>query len=402
MEIFKPVVLGNIAIKNKVIRTATFEGMADENGFPTEAYESLYMNLAGNNIGAIITGFSYISKNGKAMQPGQAAMDNFDKIPAYRKITDKVHQFNCKIIIQLAHPGRQTNRKYTDGRVVGISSKKSFYFNEKPDVLNSDELENIINDYANAALFARESGFDGVQIHAAHGYLIHQSILPSINNRKDAYGIDGSKGIGTLLLDKIIDRVRDKCGQAYPILVKVSGSDDYTNKFKEYQFVNLIKFLDSKKITGIEISYGTMDYPLNIFRGSSIPYDTILKYNPRYKQNNRTIRFIWKIFIAPALSLKLKPFTPLYNLPYAILAKKHTSVPIISVGGFRSGKEIETAIRNGKTDFVSLCRPFICEPDFAIKIQKDPNYQSRCINCNICAVMCDSIYPTKCYYGKCP
>jgi 2,4-dienoyl-CoA reductase-like NADH-dependent reductase (Old Yellow Enzyme family) len=401
MDIFEQAYLGNIALKNRIVRSATYEGMCDKNGFPSEDYKQLYVKPAQNNIGAIITGFVFISNDGRAMQPGQAGVDNDDKIPFYKEMTDEVHKYDCKIFMQIAHAGRQTSKETTGGKVYGASYKKSHYFKSKPERLSTDQVFSLVETFAGSARRAKQSGFDGVQIHAAHGYLVHQFILPVINNRKDIFGVDSKTGIGIKFLDMIIDRIREKYGADFPILIKVSAGGDYLKQFTQKQFLNLIRFLDSKKIAGIEISYGTMDYALNIFRGNGVPFDTILKYNPRYKINNNWHKFLWKTFAAPIVSQRIKPFIPMYNLPYAQTAKQFTDIiPVIVVGGFRTGQEIFSTIKKGYADFISLCRPFICEPDFANKLYADGNYVSKCISCNTCAVMCDSINLTKCYQTK--
>jgi 2,4-dienoyl-CoA reductase-like NADH-dependent reductase (Old Yellow Enzyme family) len=166
---------------------------------------------------------------------------------------------------------------------------------------------------------------------------------------------------------------------------------------KKPAFVNLIRFLDTQKIDAIEISWGTMDHALNIFRGASIPVDAILEYTPRYRTRNPCMRTAWKTFFLPFLRKTIKPFSPAYNLPFAALARNHTSVPLICVGGFRSCPELTDAIENKHIDFVSLCRPFLCEPTLVLKWQKDSTYRSACINCNRCAIMCDSGQPTRCH-----
>jgi len=397
MQLFEPAKLGDIKLHNRIFRSATFEGMCDAEGFPTAQYEQLYEKLAKTDIGGIITGFAYITKNGKAVHPGQAGIDSDDKIPYYQKVVKLVHKHESKIFLQLAHCGRQTSKKITGIKVRGASSRKSSYFRGKPKPLTTAEVYDLIADFSKAALRAQKAGFDGVQLHAAHGYLIHQFLHQAINNRKDNFGVNQRTGIGFKFLELTIKAVRESCGLDFPILIKISGGDDYHNSISQEQFKNLILELDRVQPDAIEISYGTMDNALNIFRGSSIPVRAILKHNFRYKSKNKLYLFIFKKLLLPFFKKRLKFFTPHYNLKYSTFARQLTDIPIISVGGFRTGTEIKTALKNRDTEFISLCRPFICEPDFLQRLKSEINYKSRCCNCNVCAIMCDSPHPTICY-----
>lgn len=399
-RLFEPVKIGNLTLRNRIVRSATFEGMCDEQGFPIEEYHRLYGGLAKNRIGAIITGFAYISTCGKAMHPGQAGIDDDAKILVYKRITDSVHEYDCRIFMQIAHSGRQTVAEAVGGTVKGASGKRSAYFSGAPKRLTTKETISLTQCFADAALRAKKAGFDGVQLHAAHGYLIHEFILSSVNDRNDEFRIDRKSGIGTHFLKVVIDEIRARCGRDYPLLVKVSAGDDYLNGFSQDNFVQLIRFLDEMKVDAIEISYGTMDHALSIFRGESVPLDLILKYNPRYKTHGVLGRFFRKRILYPFVRPRLKMFTPTYNLPDAKMAKRHTQIPIICVGGFRKKQEMIDAVEKNETDLVSLCRPFICEPDLINRLTDSDCYASKCLNCNMCAVMCDSGRPTKCYLGK--
>ena len=396
MKLFEPATLGPCQLKNRLIRSATFEGMADHQGYPLPEYRLLYKALASGGVGGIITGFAYISPDGKAMQPGQVGIDSEEMVEYFLPVTDEVHQYGCKIFMQLAHTGRQTRKKETGQDVWGVSNKKSLYFGGSPRELSTDQVYSLVQRFAEAAVYAKAAGFDGVQIHAAHGYLIHQFLLPTINSRNDEFGIAVKSSIGSKFLGMVIEEIRKKCGRDFALLVKVSGSDDYFTRFTSEQYIRLIRFLDAQKIDGIEISYGTMDNALNIFRGD-IPLKVILKHNPVFKTNNGIVGLLHKALIYCLMRVKLKPFTPGYNLEYAKLAKALTDIPILSVGGFRKGAEMRKCLEKGFVDFISLGRPFICEPNLAAKLEQDGNYSAKCVNCNICAIMCDSDQPTRCY-----
>jgi 2,4-dienoyl-CoA reductase-like NADH-dependent reductase (Old Yellow Enzyme family) len=396
MKLFEPATLGPCQLKNRIIRSATFEGMADQQGHPLPEYRLLYKELASGGVGGIITGFAYISPEGKAMQPGQVAIDRQEMVEYFLPITDEVHQYGCKIFMQLAHTGRQTRKKETGQDVWGASNKKSLYFGGSPRELSTEQVYSLVKRFAEAAVYAKAAGFDGVQVHAAHGYLIHQFLLPSINSRNDEFGIASNSRIGMKFLGLVIAEIRKKCGKDFALLIKVSGSDDYFTRFTSEQFVSLIRFLEAQKVDGLEISYGTMDNALNIFRGDT-PLKVVLKHNPVFKTTNGIRGLLHNALIYCWMRAKLKPFRPTYNLEYAKIAKALTDIPIISVGGFRKGAEMRGCLENGFVDFISLCRPFICEPDLVEKLVQDGNYSAKCVNCNICAVMCDSDQPTRCY-----
>jgi len=138
MKLFEPATLGTCQLKNRLIRSATFEGMADSQGRPLPEYRHLYKELASGGVGGIITGFAYVSPEGKAIQPGQVGIDREEMVDYFLPVTDEVHLYGCKIFMQLAHTGRQTRKKETGQDVWGATTKKSLYFGGSPRELSTE------------------------------------------------------------------------------------------------------------------------------------------------------------------------------------------------------------------------------------------------------------------------
>lgn len=390
-EIFTPVELGHITLPNCFIRSATYEGAADSTGIVSSKLAEIYCELAKNEVGTIITGFCFINQQGKAMHPGQAGIDRDECITAWRQITRAVRDVNprTKLFMQLAHAGRQTLTGMTKVEAVAPGPKRCSYFKQKVKVLSNEQIEAIIIDFAKASLRAKQAGFDGVQIHAAHGYLIHQFLSPDTNQRKDIWAN------GNLFLLEILKAVKQYCGQEFPVLVKLSHSDDKSLTIR--RTIQTINFIE-EYIDAVEISYGTMEYALNIFRGNC-PVDMILEINPIFNKIPIFIRWLWKKVFLKSYLRKIKPFSENYNLDAAVQISQCTNVPVIPVGGIRSQKSIVDIITNKRLAAVSLCRPLICQPDLVKRISEGHWQQSACNNCLLCAIHCDSNNLLRCY-GK--
>jgi len=390
--LFEAVKLQNITLKNRIIRSATYEGFGDPNGVPRSELADIYLKLAKGGVGAIITGFVFVSQTGRAMQPGQCGIDTPYKISPWQKITDKVHTSypDVSLFMQIAHTGRQTKSKYTGNSAVGPSGRKCTYFKEPVKILNDAEILEIIDEFGEAARRAREAGFDGIQVHAAHGYLIHQFLSQWTNTRRDKWAD------GNLFLESILENIHQKCGADFPVFVKLSWADDNNPGVSLKNTIQTVKRLEKSDIDAIEISYGTMEFALNIIRGDC-PIDIILKVNPLFNQIPLFFREIWKRFFLKKYLKKNLPFAENYNIDSALKIKKATTLPVFSVGGIRTIENMIEILNKG-LDAVSLCRPLICEPDLAEKLKNGKN--SECINCNLCTVYCDSTQSLRCYQSR--
>jgi len=373
--------------------------MAEEDGRPSEALGTLYGRLARAGVGTIITGFSYVSPEGRAMQPRQCGIDTDDKTQAWARVVRAVHS-NGKteaerplLIMQIAHAGRQTLPEVTGRPALAPTAKRSPYFRVRPRVMDDTQIKNAATAFGRAARRAQTAGFDGVQLHAAHGYLIHQFLSPYLNDRTDTWGQDRFA-----FFRSIVTEVRAECGPNFPLFVKVSGGDGHPGGLTPALTAEYAREMERIGIAAIEVSYGTMDEALNIFRGG-VPTERVLRHNPFIVKRPGWMKALWKRFSLPRLKKHLFAFSENYNLEAARSIRQLTSIPLLLVGGIRSREGIEHILESGDADAVSLCRPLICEPDLAERFRSGAAQRSRCTACNACAVMCDSHKPLRCYLG---
>ena len=392
--LFEPLVLRNTTLKNRLIRSATYEGLGDSNGAPRVELADLYKELANGGVGTIITGFVFVSQAGRAMQPQQCGIDMDDKIPDWSNIVGRVRRdhTDIRLFMQIAHTGRQTRRELTGLPVMGVSSRRCAYFKQKVHVLDDAGIESVIQEFGNAARRAQRAGFDGVQVHAAHGYLIHQFLSPWINTRADKWS-DGPR-----FLEAVIRRIRSQCGSEFPVLVKLSWADDNRPGVNLESTIHTVKRLEPLGVDGVEISYGSMEFALNIIRGAC-PVSVILNVNPLFNRIPGIFRKLWKRIYLPGYLNRLQPFSENYNLSAALKVSAETRLPVMVVGGIRSADSMMDCLKKG-ISAVSLCRPLICEPDLPRAIKRGESSKSRCTNCNLCAVYCDSANALKCYQNR--
>jgi len=392
--LFQPVRMGSITLKNRLIRAATYEGLATRDGTPRPELGELYARLAGGGVGAVITGFAFVSQAGRAMQLGQCGAESDDRIEPWRAVLARARQAgdDVKFFMQLAHAGRQTRSKVTGVPVRGASSRRCTYFRQRVSALRDSEVLEVIRQFGAAAQRAQQAGFDGVQVHAAHGYLLHQFLSPWTNTRTDRWADGGA------VLEQVVADIKRRCGPTFPILLKVSAADDNTPGLRVERMIELVRRLEACGVDAVEVSYGTMEFALNIIRGGH-PVNAVFKVNPLFRDMPAPVRRIWKMFFMKAYLRRFTPFQENYNLPAAVLIQEATTLPVILVGGLRSVAGMVRCLTEHGMAAVSLCRPLICEPDLPRRIREGGVLRSQCTNCNLCTIHCDSENPVRCYVG---
>ena len=379
LDISSPADIGGVKVNNRILRAATHEGLADENGAPTEQLIILYERLSKGGVGAIITGFIGVSEESRSTDPGMSLLDSDDKIPAYAEMTGRVHQAGGVIIAQLAH--------------CGASSKMGKA--GRPDNLTSEQILKIQDDFVKAAKRAKAAGFDGIELHAAHGYLLSGMLSGNTNHRKDAYG--GTEDNRFRILGEILKKLRAELPD-YPIYVKFNGTEKSSKGIHEAEAVRIAKRLEEAGATAIEVSSNQFSENLGPLRGN-VPVDMILHSYPGIKDLPGFV----KKPLRPVIKAVKKPDEPhhLYNVPVAKAIKEAVNIPIIVCGGIRSKDDMEQVISTDGLDAVSICRPLILETDLVNKYKTGKSTEPKCIECNHCIIGIMNA-PVRCYYGKPP
>ena len=377
-DYLKPAEVGGVIVRNRIFRSATEEGLADDAGLPTEALVRKYEALARGEIGCIITGYIGVSREGESSIRGMCLLDSDDKVPAYRKMVERVHAAGVPIIAQIAHCGR-------NGRMGGAG---------KVGRLSEAQIQQVIGDFATAARRCREAGFDAVQLHCAHVYLLAEFLSPTTNHRRDRWG--GSTENRFRIVSEIMRRIRKEC-PGYPVFVKMNGSEAEGYRKSVDESVRVAALMEQAGASAVEVSCGISMRELGAIKGQ-IPTDMILQEWPGVAE----LPAFAKAALRPLVPIVIgRPKSDrLYNLDAARRIKAQVSVPVILVGGVASARDIEEALAGGM-DAVSMCRPLILEPGLVRKFKEGRQAQARCIRCNYCLVGIER-HPLRCYFGHLP
>jgi 2,4-dienoyl-CoA reductase-like NADH-dependent reductase (Old Yellow Enzyme family) len=396
-SIFDSAPHAGIPFRNRLLRSATHESMAESSGAPSPAHEKLYTAIAKGGAGAIITGYCGVQQDGRSSLPGMLMMHDDSLISPYRHLTDAIHRHGTPIILQLAHCGRQTRSVVTGLPTVAPSPRKDFIFNEdRPHELVEQAIEEIIRNFTAAARRAQKAGFDAIQLHIAHGYLLSAFLSSYANRRRDRWG--GTTENRFRIVSEILSRIRLELGD-FPVLAKINAYDRRPGGMRTAEAVEFARMLEASGCAAIEVSSGTIEEGLSIMRGPELPLEALFACNFRFKK----LPYPLKKAVAPLLRIVMPAPKPLlnYNLEAAKAIKRVVSIPVITVGGIHTLEDISGALMNGSTDYVSMSRPFIIEPDIVHKFQMERQTASNCIKCNYCAIMIEE-GPLRCWYGKLP
>ncbi len=395
-SVFSECTISTIQLKNRILCSATHLAMADEGGRPTEMMKKYYLHMAHGEVGGIIIGSAGIQQSGKSFLHRMLMIDNDQCIDHYRDMVAAIHETSTPVILQIAHCGRQTRSKTTGCRPEAPSAIKDKFFNEEmPEELSEHGIYRIIDNFVDAVERAKKAGFDGVQLHAAHGYLLAQFLSAHMNRRKDRWG--GSLENRFRIIEEIFTRTKERVG-SFPLLVKLNGHEGKKKRgMTAPEAVEIAKMLENKGCAAIEVSCGIYEDGMYVVRGNTIPVEALKSFSFKLKRVSPFLRPVAGQ-LARFLVKKSSPLT-IYNVPDSELIKKAVSIPVIVVGGIKSIDDITDVIAGEKADFVSMCRPFVNDQLIVKKFKEQCLKESKCIYCNYCLIAIEE-QPLKCYYGK--
>ncbi len=392
--LFTPINIGNVQIRNRFIHSATYEVMSLETGEVSDELIKRYQILAKGEVGLIIPGYMYVHPLGRSYKH-QTGVHNDTMIPGLTKLVQSVHQEGGKIVFQLAHAGRQTTKAIIGQTPIAPSRRGRDPVNfVKPKEMSLDQIEEVIHAFRASTNRAVKAGADGIQLHAAHGYLINQFLSPYFNRRNDEWG--GSDANRFHFLRELISEVRTTLPRGMPLLVKLN-TRDYTPQDGITPSLALVyaKWLSDLKIDGLEISCGSAIYSyMNMCRGD-VPVKELVNGLPLWKK--------------PLGRLMLKSMVGKYDLEegYNLEAAKMIKpvlgkIPLSVVGGLRKVTQMEEVLEKKYADCISMSRPFIREPFLVRNIKEGKLMMAACVSCNKCLAALLNNIPVKCYHRGFP
>ena len=345
---FETSTINGLTLPNRFVRSATWEGLATEQGAVTPDLTSAMTSLAQGGVGLIISGHAYVDRVGQA-GPRQLGIYGDELVPGLKEMVGAVHSAGGKIVAQLAHAGYFAATKLSGLEPWAASGEVDLMEGQRH-TMSADDIQKTVNAFAGAAQRAVSAGFDGVQIHSAHGYLLSQFLSPFFNRRTDAYGGEVANRVRIHL--EVLKAVRSVVGTNYPVLMKFNCSDFVDGGLDLQDALDAAAAIEDAGIDAIELSGGLL---LSSLMGPS-----------------------------PSRPGINKPSKEAYHQTEARSFKARLKVPLILVGGLRSIEVAEKLVSDGMADYISMSRPLIREPDLIARWQAGDRRPSDCKSDNLC------------------
>jgi 2,4-dienoyl-CoA reductase-like NADH-dependent reductase (Old Yellow Enzyme family) len=365
--------IGGLVLKNRLIRAATSETMATDDGGATDELVDLYSTLARGGAGLIITGHIYVEPRGQ-YEPRQVGLDRDERVGPLARVTDAVHRLGGKIFAELSHAGSQS--LMPEIRPLAPSIVPNAIFARPPVEMSDAEIEASIAAFGTAAARAKRAGFDGIHLHSGNGYLLSQFNSPFANRRTDRWG--GDAGRRSKFMIEVYTAVRRAVGPDYPVTARLGIADAVDGGLALTDGLAIAASLAALGLDALEVTYGVM----TSYRENIRPYAGTGR---------------WRAIADGMLHRSFsEPVPEAYYRPFARAAKGAVDIPLILVGGLRSTEMMDEVIRSGDADFLAMARPFVREPDLVNKIAAGRRGPVDCVSCNVCFLH-EGIDPLRCW-----
>ncbi|MHC1790065.1 NADH:flavin oxidoreductase [Solidesulfovibrio sp.] len=348
MQVFTPIVINGMRVKNRFVRSATGEGMANPDGSASPRLEATLKALAVGGVGLVISSHAFVEKRGQA-RIGQLGVHHTGMEAGIASLARAVHAYGGRFVVQLAHAGCRADPAVTGEPALGPSVPAD------PDAppcqaMLAEDLARLEAAFGAAAALCRDAGVDGVEIHAAHGYGLSQFLSPHTNQRTGAYG--GSLVNRARLLLEVLGAIRGRIGRDYPVLAKINSDDFIDGGLTAAESVQVVSWLEAAGLDGVELSGGVFESgKRNFSRPGRI---AIPDGEAWYRDTARAVK------------------------------AAGVTMPVILVGGIRSLGTAEDLIASGDADMAAMSRPLIREPGLVARWQSGDDAPAACVNDNLC------------------
>ncbi|MEE1233402.1 MAG: NADH:flavin oxidoreductase [Phocaeicola sp.] len=370
--LFTPASIGPLTLRNRTIRSAAFESMCPGNA-PSEQLLNYHRSVAAGGVGMTTVAYAAVTRSGLSFD--RQLWMRKEIIPGLRKVTDAIHQEGAAASIQLGHCGNMSHKKICGETPVGACSGFNLYSPTFVRGLQKDELHQLAKAYGNAVRLSKEAGFDAVEIHAGHGYLISQFLSPYTNHRKDEYG--GTLENRMRFMNEVMEEVTRAAGNDTAILVKMNMRDGFKGGMEIDESLTVAQQLVKDGAQALVLSGGFVSKaPMYVMRGA-MPIKTLTHYMESWWLK-------WGVRLAGHLMIPTVPFKEAYFLEDALQFRKHIKeIPLVYVGGLVSRKKIDEVLDSG-FDFVQMGRALLNEPGFVNRMKEEEQARCNCKHSNYC------------------
>ena len=373
---YEPLQLGPVALRNRYVKAGTYEGMNVDNA-PSAALVKHHVEIAAGGVGMTTLGYTAVHPDGRTF--AEESWIDASNVARFRALTAAVHAAGARASLQLGHCGTMTRTPNRSVRKPGGPSKTLNLYGAMVGALFTREMtqadiDAVIGQFVDAARHAVDAGFDAVELHMGHGYLLSQFLSPLANRRTDRYGGSAENRLRFPL--EVTERVLAAVGDRIAVLAKLNLRDGARNGVEIADSIKTARALEAAGLHGLVMTGGFSPYsPMYLFRGNS-PVPAMLA-----TEKSAYNRFLLKLGAKTAF--RDTPFEEMYFLKYAREMRAAVQMPLGLLGGVRSGENVAQAMRDG-FDFVVLGRPLLAEPNFVTRLAGEPAARSTCINCNRC------------------